>query len=267
MSWQGEPTTIPAYSLKGGTDSDLHGIQGRPHWATSVPSSKNPPRDAATPSLQNTSLWKWYEQSRSALSEKGPRILSSCSPRSVVLSTDIGSFFASLLLSWAHVCRLNPLEEKVTLLWGMHIRRGSSFTSFPGDQGNGQTDCSQGHVLSSRRTGSKIHILNKSFMFSLSFFPLLYNFLLYFSSPLMILRIWQTPKFTVSKFGGPGNSLLRFGDFSYSDHYLEPNVSCAYPLTKVNSLSDLHQGFVSYLTAIFTKKLKQLFSLFKRVTT
>ena len=82
----------------------------------------------------------------------------------------------------------------------------------------------------------------------------------------MILRIWQSPKFTVSKFGDPGNILLRFGDFSCNDYYLEANVSCAYPLTKVNSLSDSYQGFLSDLMAIFTKKLKQLFSLFKRAT-
>lgn len=55
----------------------------------------------------------------------------------------------------------------------------------------------------------------------------------------MILRIWQTPKFTVSKFGNPGNILLRFGDFSRNDYYLEANVSCAYPLTKVNSITNL----------------------------
>lgn len=78
----------------------------------------------------------------------------------------------------------------------------------------------------------------------------------------MFLRIWQTPKFTVSKFGNPGNILLRFGDFFWNCVSIERQMFPVHILpTKVNSLSNFYWGFIFHLMAIFTKKPKQLFSL------
>lgn len=123
-------------------------------------------------------------------------------------------FISSFFLDWAQVCQLRQLKEQATFFWSLPA---SGDVQFHLNFRYGRPRSAHGNPFPKAlpcRARSKIHILSNAFPFSpacpTSF---LKSLLLFFTMPLIFLKTWHIPKFTDSKFGNPGNILLRCSGF------------------------------------------------------
>lgn len=127
-----------------------------------------------------------------------------------------GFLFISLFLDPAQVYQLHQLKEQATFLWSLPV---SGDVQFHFNIQYGRLEGSWESISQSYawRARSKMHILSNSFPFSpacpTSF---LKSLLLFFNMPLIFLKTWHIPKFTDSKFGNPGNILLKCSSFFWN---------------------------------------------------